>query len=458
MKLLEKLKLRKSKESSGNSVTGGNAFSHSGFSSLFFTTDKFAKDIFTKQNLSIHEEKRRAKRWYYEHALVHKGCNSLKNLIFGGEIRAVSSDDSFSRYVEKLVINSKGLGNSLDVAIQEAVNTGDGYIEILRGEKSFKFAPIYNSEDMYIDYDYEEDKVKRYILRVDNQQQKLYSNVQSFTILTPRGSETITGIELNKEDIIHLPLNQNRYGVYGFSPTVSNHDLLRILDTIERSIAVISRYRAVPKKALFQKRLDNTEPKWNEKEQKSVSDKLAQQQDFEMPVFNSELGEIDLSFGGKDIDLSSYIDYLKRSITIAYAPEYIIHGENVNRSTSDSQEKEFHLELQSIRKPWEEIITKKVLELIFEYSEFLSLKNIKIDTNLELKFGEYNFELPQEKRERILSLWESGLITLSEARKELELEFVEGVDLFRWELESGPALPSVQNEKLNSQNNAKKNK
>jgi len=97
MKLLDKLKLRKSKESSGNLVKGGNAFSHSGFSSLFFTTDKFAKDIFTRQNLSIHEEKRRAKRWYYEHALVHKGCNSLKNLIFGGEIRAVSSDDSFSR-------------------------------------------------------------------------------------------------------------------------------------------------------------------------------------------------------------------------------------------------------------------------------------------------------------------------------------------------------------------------
>ena len=455
MSIFNKLNLnfKKRTESAGNTVSGGNINSHSNFLDLFFTTDKFAKDIFTRHSLSIHEEKRRAKKWYYEHALVHKGCNSLKNLIFGGEIRPISDNISFNSFISKRILQDKKLSESVEIAVQEAITTGDGYIEILKGEKDFKFAPIYNSEDMYIDYDYEQDQVKRYILRVDKQQGKLYSNIQTHTIHTPRGTESITGIEIEKDRIIHLPLNHNRYGVYGFSPTVSAHDLLRILDTIERSIAVISRYRAVPKKALFQKRHDPTEAKWNEKEQKAVSTKLSQQQDFEMPVFNSELGEIDLSFGGKDIKLEGYIDYLKRNITIAYVPEYIIHGENVNRSTSDSQQKEFHLELQSIRNPWEEVITNSVKKLLYEYKNVMGLKNITIPPDFEFKFGEYNFELPEQKRERVLRMWNSGLITLSEARKELELEYVEGVDLFRWELESPSNLSGgQQQEKLQNHN------
>ena len=102
-----------------------------------------------------------------------------------------------------------------------------------------------------------------------------------------------------------------------------------------------------------------------------------------------------------------------------------------------------------------EVITTTVKKLLYEYKNVMGLKDIKIPTDFEFKFGEYNFELPEQKRERVLSMWNSGLITLSEARKELELEDIEGVDLFRWELESPGNLSGGQQQEKLTKNNEK---
>ena len=391
---------------------------------------KFARDIFTRQLRSIHQEKELCKQYYRENSLVHTSIETMSDLIKGDSFIIDTDKRTIKDFIEKNIFYIKGFVEALDVAVREALITGDGYIEKVKDNKGrvIKYLPIPNSEDIYIDYDYNKDKVIRYIQRVLTRgiKKNLVKNAKTFTIYTLHGAVSVYGIEIPADKLIHIKYGVNSWGVYGRSDIASVLDDLRILETIERSIAVISKYRAIPKKALYIEKREG-EPPLSKEEAELISRTLMNLKDYENPVINRKLGTIDLSFGGSEINLASYIDYLKRKITVCMAPEFLIHGEDVNRATSREQKQTYFLRIASKRYPIEKTITEELKR------DINSIGNPELIGDFSFRFGEFDIMLPEEREELIIKKWQAGLITLAEARKELGLDDVEGTDMFSFE-------------------------
>jgi len=233
--------------------------------------------------------------------------------------------------------------------------------------------------------------------------------------------------------MVHIKLGNAAWGVYGRSDIAAVLDDLRILETIERSIAVISKYKAVPKKALMIEKRDGETP-LNEKELTMLANALKNQSDFENPILNRKLEALDLSSGGADIKMDGYIDYLKRKITVSMAPEFLIHGQEVNRATSREQKQTYFLRIASKRAMIEPTLTKALMSYV------IGLNNKLLIDDFKFKFGEFDVVLPEEEEQRIQDRWQKGLITLKEARQLLGLEELEGTDYFITELNQGNML------------------
>lgn len=422
-------------------ATGGN-----------YSTNKFARDIYTRQRLDTHEEKKRCEEAYRENSFIQKGVNTLKNIILGDNPTLKTNAVQIKEFFEDTYYESSGLRDALDIAVQKAITSGDGFIEEVGEGKNIKYCPIFNSEDVYIDYDYQEDKVKRYILKL-HQLDKKIEGAETFTLRTPYGIETVYGFELDKDRIIHLRYGISPYGVYGRSSLASALNDIEILDVVERSMAVMSKYKAIPRMLLYN---DDQENPLQAEDITNIVETLKTSSDFENPILNKKLESLDLSSGGKEINLQPFIDYLKRKITIILVPEFIIHGENVNRSTSKEQRQEFYLEISAIRKNFQGVLTKALRKSLRPYLEYFTIA----DSSFTFEFGEYDIEFPEDKVINITNLWEKGILTLKEVREELGYEQIEGVDIFKWETGSNePSLftgENITNEKTTRKPNNKK--
>ena len=394
---------------------------------------KFARDIFTRKRRTIHEEMELCKEAYRENSLVHTSVETMTDLIKGDGFFIDTKNELLKRQLENKGFLQSGYSEAADVAVREAVITGNGYIEAIRDEKGNirKFLPFVNSEDIFIDYNYESGKITRYVQRT--YLQPTQAKKKPVSIRTPYGIETVIGNIISPENIIHIKLGNAAWGVYGRSDIVSILDDLRILETIERSIAVIAKYKAIPKKALMIEKREGETP-LNEKELIMLAEFLRNQSDYENPILNRKLEALDLSSGGSEIRMEGYIDYLKRKITISMAPEFLIHGQEVNRATSREQKQTYFLRIASKRAMIEPTLTKALISYV------MGLNNKLLIGEFKFKFGEFDVILPEEKEQRVQERWQKGLITLKEARQLLGLEELEGTDYFITELNQGNML------------------
>jgi len=429
----------KNKENLVMESANGNLFTHLRNEVAGSMDSKFAKDIFTQTKRSMHDDFVLCKKAYRTNALVHTSVETMTDMLKGDNCYIDSNNDVLKIFVEDHYFYDSGFLEGLNAAIKDAIITGNGYIEVCYNAdgKVSKYLPFFASEDIYIDYDYNSDKVKRYIQRVYNTQMG-----KSFVLNTPLGPETIVGNEIPVENFIHIRLGYNTYAPYGRSDVASILDDIRILDVMERAIAVYSKYKAVPKKYLFPEYSDSEE-RLSEEEMKIIADKIKNMADFESPIGGVKLSSLDLTASSGEIsNLVPFIDYLKRKVTVCMAPEFLIHGQDTNRATSREQKQAYYLRLDSKREPLEMQISSLLRLAVAE------LERKELIGELKFHFGEFDIELPQEFENKILNRYKTGLITLAQARQELDLPEMEGTDLFVWELpnQSSMQFPTNQNE------------
>lgn len=412
------------------SSESGNLFQYmNGLNGLFST--KFAKDIFENKALKTHDEKRLCKKYYRENSLIYSSIRTKRDLLLGDGRKIITENMTLKTFLQESFLETSNWTFAEEIAIEEAIVTGDGYIERLQGDKTIRYQPIFNSEDIYIDYDYEKQEVKRYIQRIYTKNNSVGKDVKQFTIWTPYGIESIYGYDLGRDNIIHFKRGNDIYGVYGRSDIAPTLNDLRILDVIERSVAVISKYKAIPKFSLSAE--DSEESPLDEDEMTEIRRALQDATDYENAITSRKLSRTDLSYAGKDINLQPYIDYLKRKITISMAPEFLIHGQEVNRATSKEQKQTWFLRISSERYPFEIIATSELTYAVNFLSSYLNLGPV---LKFKYEYGDFDIELPEERHQRIVSDFQSGIMTLQEARNEKEYREIPGTDLFSWELPS----------------------
>lgn len=382
---------------------------------------KLAQDIFSDKKLTVHQEKAKCKKAYNENGHLQKAVNNLVNTIEGQNPHVESENQVIKDYAKEWNRFSN-FGRAGREARQEAIITGDGYVHILRGKNgSIKYKHIENSEDMYIDWNHKENRPNRYIRRLyytEAQAKKL--GISAFTLDTPYGKETIYGIEYSPDEIIRFKFMYHSFGIYGRSPIASVLSDIDIIKRIERSIAVISMFKAIPQKILFPKQQGESTNTWNDPQIKNIQQQLKNQQDFESSIIGTPVESLNVTDSGQIIELTGYLDYFKRKVSISLSPEFIIHGENVNRSTSSDQKGLFYLDVSSIRGYFEDTTNNALQEGLNASLENLRQKGVNLpNARFWWEWGTFDVEVREEKNQRLLNEWKNGLIPHNEYRQQM---------------------------------------
>ena len=411
--------------------------------SYFGVNYKYAQDMYSETTLTIHQEKAKCKKAFSDNTFIQKGIGQLLNVIFGDDPHFVSTNMTLMGYTKKWAFFSGWLAE-MKKGAKQALTTGDGYVRKIKGSLgSFKYKNIENSEDMYIDWNYEEERPNRYIERVyatqANAEEIKTPEYKTFTLKTPLGTETINGIEYSPDEIIHIQFGENVWGVYGRGAPAAALDDIDILNQMERSAAVIAKYKAVPKKMIFPDTTSEEEV-MDDKSVLRVKKVLQEMKDYESPVVGAKFAALNLTDGGQAIDLTPYFDYFKRKISIIVSPEFIIHGELVNRSTSVEQKQMFFLDVCAIRSGFIGVIDESSNEGIIASLKVLEEKGMIIPkASFKFTWGEYDVELRVEKTERIQGEWNNGMIQLNEYREQMGYQLDETFGpAYKWELTSSP--------------------
>jgi len=409
---------------------------------------KMAKDIFSETSLTIHQEKARCKKAYNDNSYLQTAVNNLVNVIMGENPEIFSENQVIKKYAKKWAKFSNWKKAKKE-AIQEAIITGDGYVKKIKGNLgNFKYQHIENSEDMYIEYDWQKEQPKRYIRRYYyTQAQAKNLGLKAFTIKTINGVETIFGVEYSPDEIIHFQFNHNYERQYGRSPIASVLNDVSIMNRIERSIAVISMFKAIPQKILTPKQTSNEINNWTSQQIKLIEGQLKSQKDYESSIVGTPMDSLNVTDSGQIIDLNGYLDYFKRKISICLSPEFIVHGELVNRNTSTEQKQFFYLSVVSIRDEFIDEIEDS-LEGLNKSLQTLRDKGINVpNATFEFIWGDFDVELRPEKNQRIKEEVISGLITLNEYREQMGYEPDEEIgNHYLWEVR--PTQPQQQIEQI----------
>ena len=409
----------------------------------FGVTYKYAQDIYSETTLTIHQEKAKCKKAYRDNVFLQKAVNGFLNIIMGDDSHVQSKNETLGNYARRWMFFSNYLGEIRN-GIKQALITGDGFVRKIKGDKgSFKYVNIENSEDMYVDWNYKENRPNRYIQRVyytEARSKKIKTpEYKTFTINTPLGTETINGISYDADEIIHIKFLENVWGIYGRSPIASALDAVDILNQMERSAAVIARYKAVPKKMIFPKSNKEDEV-MDDKAVLKVKTVLQEMKDFESPVVGTQFDSLNLTDGGQALDLTPYFDYFKRKISIVMSPEFIVHGELVNRSTSVEQKQMFFLDVCSVRSEFNGVVQESVNEGLTASLKVLEDQDINVPrASFEFVWGEYDVELREGKTLRISGEWNNGMITLNEYREQMNYPLDDDFGpAYKWELSTSP--------------------
>jgi hypothetical protein len=219
------------------------------------------------------------------------------------------------------------------------------------------------------------------------------------------------------------------------------------MNRIERSIAVISMFKAVPQKILTPKQTSNEINNWSSQQIKLIEGQLKSQKDYESSIVGTPMDSLNVTDSGQLIDLNGYLDYFKRKISICLSPEFIVHGELVNRNTGSEQKQFFYLSVVSLREEFIDEIEES-LEGLSKSLQTLRDKGINVpNATFEFVWGDYDVELREEKNQRILSEITNGLITLNEYREQMGYEPDEEIgNHYLWELR--PTQPAQQIEQI----------
>lgn len=409
----------------------------------FGVTYKYAQDIYSETYLTIHQEKAKCKRAYRDNTFLQKAVNGFLNIIMGDNPHIQSPNKVLMGYSNRWLYFSNYLSEARN-AIKQALIAGDGYLLKVKGDKgSYKYKNIEESEDMYIDWNYEENRPNRYIKRVYATEARAKDikspDYTTFTLNTPLGTETINGIEYSSDEIIHVKFLENVWGVYGRSPIGSALDDVDILNQMERSAAVIAKYKAIPKKMIFPDTTSEGEI-MDDKAVMKVKTVLQNMRDYESPVVGQKFSALNLTDGGQALDLTPYFDYFKRKISIVMSPEFVVHGELVNRATSTEQKQSFFLDVCSVRTEFYGVIQEGANEGLTASIKTLEDQGVTVPkAKFEFVWGEYDVELREGKTLRITSEWNNGMITLNEYREQMGYDLDEDFGpAYKWELTSSP--------------------
>jgi len=402
--------------------------------SVLGATSAFQVDFFNERVWNPHEEMFEATRAYNHNSIFRSAVDVMRDFIIGDQI-VVKSNDKFTERKGQAFIDFIKTHLWMSECVENTIKTGNGYLEMDFSRATrlpIKFNPIADSSRIYINSDEygnpKKDKIldfingegiyrdveltdEFYIQRLDESfrhPQAKWFDIGYYQTGYLANPYRVYGIPIPRKKIIHFRTNLGDGGQYGRSQLACSLNDNTILTEIEKSLAIIAKYKAVPRKIMSygDKQLPATDDE--------VQDFIAYLETLEKDedaIVNKPISMVDLSYNGQDINLDYIIRHIRKKLIAGIAPDFFIgmSGE-INRSTAQTELLSYILAIRSKR--WR--FLEPVQELIL--SPWLKHHGLKLAW---LEFGTLDFEEKAQKNSRVMSLWSSNAVTFNEMRKEL---------------------------------------
>lgn len=398
----------------------------------------FISDIYQEERQTPHNEMKTIRDMILRNAFANTAVDTVADLLLGKYQRIVSPDEETQEWFTGKWLPQTNVLDAMSITAHDFIGFGNFYIEKRNGPGGYPkmFDAIAHPERVWKQIT--NNTVTGYVLEIPRQQVTDEDGFKRFKVGYGQfHRQSVYGVQFDPDELEAGRLGQGDFRFYGRSPlasTISDH---KILKEIERSMAVFSRYKSVPKKLISTKNAEEqplSSSSFNE-----FLDDWRQLSDMENMVANGKNFDVhDLDYSGNQVDFQQMIDYFKRKITSTLIPEFYLHGENTTHAVSNSQESTFMLRMESWRqqflKPWNQILKQVARE-----------KGLSEDVEFEL--GPFNVETDQQKREKALKAYQAGTITVDEMRDMIGLEPAEDENVgrsYNWELQEQPSMQPLQ--------------
>jgi len=398
-------------------------------------TSEFISDIFGDQRNTPHEEMREGWRMLQNDIQISQSVSKKNLLIWGREITVDTDDDRTKEVFDNEIIPK--FKHAAITGGEHSVGIGNGYIEVVRGEKTGVpkgFEEINRPHKIYPQYN-DNLEITGYVLESFKETD---NDAETFQVLTSeRTTRRITGTQFDKDEIIHLKIGSSAMPKMGRSDFLSAIDDYKISRELKRFQGVAARHKMIPRKAfVFNENNDSTGI--DEPGDTSSSDirKERQQQlnnldEDENPVFHDlELDVKDYSYDPKMPQAQEVLEKMSRDMT-SPLPQFLSHASDSNRATSRESKNVLQMELSAIRQAWAAAINPV-------FQEIAAAKGL--DTDVTIQFGDFTFPTRDEKTEEVMDMFQSNMITLGQAvdRLPFEVEVAqEYEDKYNFELDTG---------------------
>lgn len=383
--------------------------------------NKFLTNIYKDQILYPHDEMQRASKAFNYNSYVFRASKTRANFMTGGEIRVAGASQIWADKVNKIIQESR-LSYCISEVGEDLIVSGNSYLEKIRKSgKIIAYLHIPKPEYIYVQVD-DNDEIEYYVQEI---KESNYSSAKHFEIKYYGDiKKAVRGIRLEKDDVMRLTLGTATIPIYGRGAVCTLVNDIEVVWEIERAMAVIARYKAIPKKFLSPK-TENTNPQLAE----WLSNQISSLSDFENPISPYPLDVQDLSYSGSDLNIQPMLDYMKKKLTVPLAPSFLMHGEETNYAVSHDQKASFELEIRSERNDLAQQLKPHIDELILSHGMALQ--------EYEIEFGEYDLGQTEVERKATIENFNAGLITLNEAREILGYDAdKEKGDMYAYELRS----------------------
>lgn len=443
--LLERMKLHKERApvQQGETLVGDYPSSKAWLQSLMggggMTASPFIRDIYHDTVLTPHHEMRLCQMAYYFNSYITSSVELMRDVTMGRDFR-IDSEDSYTRNFLQTWADRAHFIQAAREALEGYYITGNGYIEPLMGVTTgapVRIEPVAHPENIWI---IPQGESCQYLEQVPWSYQG--SNASAVTVgygrTAPTWRQRIRAINYGLDGLYHFKHGIGPVPMYGRSSIASSISDHKVLRELERAIAVIARYKAIPKKGINLYDV-NGRPMTGSREH--IIDYLNNLSDLDNPVFTGvKLDVKDLSYTGDVAHFDTLIDYLKKKVTAAFVPSFYLHGDVTNYAVAQDQKNVWYLKIEAHRDQVGTTFNQLIEDVRLAYnSAGFDLQPAWIE------FGEFDYPTKEEERVLALQQWEKGAITLNEVRARLGLpELDDDVigNAFYWELRQQAPAPA----------------
>jgi len=391
-------------------------------------------NIYRQRIMTPHQMMEEINIAYDTNPIFRSAVDTCADFIYGGDL-TFHSDDVFTEQKGQAFVKESGMNDWILQAIRETIKGGNGWVEMdfnpITGLPQ-KFYPQADSSRWYINCNEHGEplKTKKIVqqisgnweqVEVDNEDEYYiqriapgirYSKAKWFNLSYYLNQQfrqfRVYGIPVNREKMIHFKLNVGVTGIYGQSYLASAINDNLILQELEKSIAILAKYKAVPRKIIQYGDKDN--PATGEELDDFVIYLESLQRD-EDPLVNKPIKMDDLSYAGQEINLDYMLEHIRKKLIAGVVPEFLTgFGKDVNRATAQIELISYILSIYSKRKSFLSILEDKIM------NPWLEKEGLEKG---HLEFNELDFETKDEKTSRVMQLWTGNVRTLNDVLDEL---------------------------------------